>query len=118
MVLVVHSKNRALYPREIDAMHRDRKTVFVDMARWNLTATGDYEYDQFDTDDAVYLIEADRRTGEHICSPRLLPTTGPHLLADVFPQLCDAGVPRAEDVWEVTRICFRPSMRGRERRDM
>lgn len=118
MVLVVHGQNREAYARELDSMHRDRKTVFIDMHHWNLVATGEREYDQFDTGDAVYLIEADPISGQHVCSLRLLPTTGPHLLSDVFPQLCDAGVPRGEDVWEVTRICFAPSMRGRERRQM
>lgn len=118
MVLLVHSGNRDLYRRELDSMHRDRKTVFIDMHGWNLTAAGDREYDQFDIDEAVYLIEADPTTGQHICSMRLLPSTGPHLLSDVFPQLCDEAVPRGEHIWEVTRICFEPSMRGKERRWM
>lgn len=116
MVVAVHASNRTLYARELDSMHRDRKTVFVDLHKWNLTATGDHEYDQFDIDQAVYLIDADPVTGQHVCSIRLLPTSGPNLLADVFPQLCEGEIPRSDDVWEITRMCFAPHLRGRERR--
>ncbi len=118
MVLVVHGANRARYARELDAMFRDRKTVFIDMHKWDLVADGPYERDQFDTDAAVYLIATEPRTGKHLSSLRLLPTTGPNLLADVFPQLCDGPPPSADDVWEVTRICFAPHLRGAERRQV
>ena len=63
-------------------MHRDRKTVFVDRLGWQVpVVNGDLEIDQFDGDDAIYLIAVDE-AGGHAGSLRLLPTAGPHLLAD------------------------------------
>ncbi|BCW88118.1 4-coumaroyl-homoserine lactone synthase [Alphaproteobacteria bacterium SO-S41] len=119
MVLVVHAGNRHRYERELDSMFRDRKTVFVDLAKWKgLTADGDHEHDQFDTDAAVYLIAAEPGTGRHLSSLRLLPTTGPNLLTDVFPHLCAGALPAADDVWEVTRICFAPHLRGGARKEV
>jgi N-acyl-L-homoserine lactone synthetase len=118
MVLVVHKGNAARHKRELDAMFRDRKAIFIDMHKWNLVADGPYERDQFDGDDAVYLIAADPQTGAHLSSLRLLPTTGRTLLAEIFPQLCDGPPPKDADVWEVTRICFAPHLRGSARKEV
>ena len=38
-------------------MHRDRKKIFVDALKWDVPVVdGQYEIDQFDTDDAIYLL--------------------------------------------------------------
>jgi N-acyl-L-homoserine lactone synthetase len=71
---------------------------------------GRYEIDQFDTDEAVYLIDSDPRTGRHLASMRLLPSTEPHLLQDVFPILCDEPVPVGDDIMELTRFCVSPDV--------
>src|SRR6266478_4480329 len=108
MVHIVRHDNRHLFVEELDGMYRDRKRVFVDWLKWNMPVTDDvYEIDQFDTDDAVYLIEADRH-GRHLASIRLLPTSKPHLLSEVFSELCDGPVPRGRHVWEMTRFCVSP----------
>jgi acyl-homoserine lactone synthase len=107
MLHVITAKNRHGYVCEIDTMHRDRKRVFVDRLKWDLRVfDGEREVDQFDTDDAVYIVEAS--AGRHLASLRLLPTMKPHLLGEVFPFLCDGDVPREEDIWELTRLCITP----------
>ncbi len=107
MLCVVTKENRAGYARELAAMHRDRKLVFIDRLGWNLHALKDgREIDQFDTDDAIYFIEAE--DGRHRASMRLLPTTKPHLLSEVFPHLCAGPVPRGTDTFEATRLCITP----------
>ncbi len=109
MLHVITARNRHSYVREIDSMHRDRKRVFVDRLKWDLRVfDGEREVDQFDTDDAVYIMEADNR--HHLASLRLLPTTKPHLLGDIFPFLCKGDVPRGEDIWELTRLCITPDV--------
>jgi len=108
MVHIVRHDNRHLFVEELDGMYRDRKRVFVDWLKWNIPVTADvYEIDQFDTDDAVYLIESDRQ-GRHLASIRLLPTSKPHLLSEVFSDLCEGPIPRGRDVWELTRFCVSP----------
>lgn len=108
MVLVLRGGGNGRFKGVLAAMHRDRKRVFVDRLRWRIPVVADeFEVDGFDTDAAVYLLslDAERR---HLGSLRLLPSTGPHLLADVFPHLCQRGVPRGDDVWEITRLCTSP----------
>jgi acyl homoserine lactone synthase len=90
-------------------MFAARKQVFVDLLGWDVpVVAGRYEIDQFDGDDAIYLIAAEG--GEHLGSLRLLPTNAPHILGDLFPQLCDGGVPRGAAVYEITRLCLPPRL--------
>lgn len=99
----------------LDAMHRDRKRVFVDLLKWDVPVRdGQYEVDQFDTDRAVYLVCADE-DGGHRGSIRLLPTDGEHILGSVFPELCEGGVPRSSTIYEISRGCVSPRLRASER---
>lgn len=112
LVKVVNGTNKDRFGLQLDGMFRDRKKVFVDRLKWNVPVVdGVYEKDEFDTDDAVYLIATDPTTHAHIGSTRLLPTTGPHLLSDVFPSLCEGEIPRGPDVWEITRMCTSPDLK-------
>lgn len=96
------------------AMHRDRKRVFVDELNWNVPVVdGEYEVDQFDDEHATYLIVADASDpARHLGSVRLLPTERPHILGDIFPQLCAGEVPRGPNVMEITRLCIAPDVSG------
>jgi N-acyl-L-homoserine lactone synthetase len=115
MVDVITANNRANYREIVDAMHSDRKKIFVDTLNWSVPVVdGKYEIDQFDTDDAIYLVALDERKTRHLGSVRLLPTTKPHLMDTVFPMLCEQGVPRGEDIWEITRFCTSPLLRGKQ----
>ncbi|KHK89195.1 acyl-homoserine-lactone synthase [Novosphingobium malaysiense] len=97
-------------------MYQERKRVFIDLLRWDLPALdGRYEIDQFDTPSTIYLIIADT-DGKHLGSLRLLPTTQPHVLGDIFPGLCDLDSPRSPDVWEISRLCLSRGIRAAERR--
>jgi N-acyl-L-homoserine lactone synthetase len=110
MVNLITSYNREKFRGQLEAMHRDRKKIFVDALKWDVPVVdGQYEIDQFDTDAAIYLVALDAQRQRHLGSVRLLPTTGPHLLSEVFPQLCDKGVPVGDDIWEITRLCTAPS---------
>jgi N-acyl-L-homoserine lactone synthetase len=97
------------------AMLRDRKTVLVDRLGWDLESPdGLHEIDGYDGDDTLYLIVHQAETGRHLGSVRLLPSTGPHLLGDVFPHLCFDGVPRGPDVMEITRLVTAPGLNRAE----
>jgi len=110
MLHVVTGADRNHFATPLAQMHRDRKSVFIDRLGWRLPVTdGEFEIDQFDSDAAVYLLATDDQ-GTHTGSLRLLPTVGPHLLSEVFSDLCDAGVPRGSDIWEITRLCTAPNL--------
>lgn len=85
-------------------MYRLRRKVFKDRLDWSVSTTGDLEMDRYDTLDATYLVVADR--GAVLGSVRLLPTTGPNMLADTFPELLDGGpAPHSDLVAESSRFC-------------
>ncbi|MBD3774939.1 MAG: autoinducer synthase [Rhodobacteraceae bacterium] len=98
------------------AMFEARKRVFIDLLKWDLPVlSGRYEMDQFDTSSATYLVLTDE-VGKHRASTRLLRSDGPHILADLFPVLCEDSVPSAFDIAEITRFCIEPTLSRRDRR--
>ncbi len=99
----------------VRSMFADRKHLFVDFLRWDVPVVdGEYEIDQFDTAEAVYIIVAGE-AGAHEASLRLLPTARPHMLGTIFSDLCPLGVPVGESIWESTRLCL-PRRHGAVRR--
>lgn len=100
------------------AMFAARKQVFIDQLKWDLPVLdGRFELDQFDTPGARYLILLDPDDLRHRASARLLPTTAPHLLGDIYPYLCTDGPPSGHHMWEISRFCIDPGQTPAERRD-
>jgi acyl homoserine lactone synthase len=88
----------------LTGMHGLRRKVFKDRLDWSVAITGDLEIDRYDTLDATYLVVADR--GAVLGCVRLLPTTGPNMLADTFPELLDgAPAPSSNQIAESSRFC-------------
>ncbi|MBP6892900.1 MAG: GNAT family N-acetyltransferase [Pseudacidovorax sp.] len=82
-----------------------RYRVFVERLGWKLPDARDgTEWDRFDTPQTVHVVALDAQGRIQGCA-RLLPTTGPYLLADVFPELMGRQpCPRADHVWELSRF--------------
>lgn len=81
-----------------------RHKVFVEMLGWELNTYNGMELDQFDRPDTVYVIAQDEFGGVNGCA-RLLPTSQPYLLGEVFPQLLNGlPPPCTPDVWELSRF--------------
>jgi acyl-homoserine lactone synthase len=100
----------------LNVMFAARKSVFVDLLRWNIPVRdGRHEIDQFDDTNARYLILLSD-DGRHLASARLLPTCKPHILDTLFPNLCDGAVPRGLDTLEITRFCLDRCLRASARR--
>jgi N-acyl-L-homoserine lactone synthetase len=115
---MIHIVEKHLEPANrklLETMFADRKRLFVDLFGWDVPVVeGQFEIDQFDTADTVYIISADD-DGGHEASIRLMPTTHPHMLGSIFPHLCPGGVPTGPTTWESTRLCL-PQRHGAERR--
>jgi acyl-homoserine lactone synthase len=108
-VHVVTNANRHLYENELDEHHRIRHRIYIEELHWRgLTPRADLrEYDQFDVPETVYLLGIEK--GHVVGGLRLVPTTGPHLIADVFSRFASQlGVPRRPDIAEWTRIFVVP----------
>ncbi len=91
----------------LDQSFRLRKKVFADRLGWDVAVSGPIERDRYDDLHPAYLLWCDE-TGRHLYgSVRLMPTTGPTLLYDVFrqtfPHSCDLSAP---GIWEGTRMCI------------
>jgi acyl-homoserine lactone synthase len=54
-------------------------------------------------------------SGDHLGSARLLPTTRPHILGDLFAGLCAVPPPTGDRISEITRFCLSRRLRARQR---
>lgn len=83
---------------------RYRFDIFVRKLGWQLQCQEGREYDEFDHEKTVYVVAQDD-DGDVVGTARLLPTTGPYLLANLFPNLWGSGeLPNSPDVWELSRF--------------
>jgi N-acyl-L-homoserine lactone synthetase len=111
---VAWGKRETLPATLLEASAAYRHAVFVQALGWDLTSRDGQEQDQYDGPDAIYGIALDERSNITGFA-RLLPTTRPYLLADVFPQLLDgAAPPRSETIWEVSRFASVELSAGKE----
>ena len=115
-----HTIDRSSDPQGavLSSMFEARKRVFVDLLKWDIPVLGGtWELDQFDNEEATYIVIAGD-DGRHLGSARLLPTTRPHILDTLFADLCDGSVPCGPQVFEITRFCLDRSLRAAERREV
>src|ERR1700704_7068984 len=104
MIRVVTKHNAERHDSNLHQMHRIRKTVFKDRLGWDVTISGELEFDEYDVLGPSYLLSIDRYGTLNGCV-RLLPTTGPNMLRDIFPSFVTKGtVPRSERGWEASRF--------------
>ena len=77
MLKLVEGSYASFFPREMDAMFRNRAETFSDRLGWEVVVKDGYERDAFDDANPLYLVSVDPDTEEYWGSLRLLPTTGP-----------------------------------------
>src|SRR5215469_16040477 len=109
----VHGDGRL--PKDIDAaLAHYRHRIFVEQLGWKLPSADEgFERDQYDRDDTVYVVAHDD-SGSICGCARLLPTTRPYLLQELFPFLLADGVapPESPLVWELSRFASNLSATG------
>ena len=106
MLKLIEGSYASFFPREMDAMFRNRAETFHERLGWEVVVSNGYERDRFDDLNPLYLVSVDPDTEGYWGSLRLLPTTGPNMLRDVFPQLLEEGeVVESATIWESSRIC-------------
>ncbi len=89
--------------RKLDGMFKLRHEVFKERLDWEVGSQAGKERDMFDDLDPVYIVC--EHQGEVLGSWRLLQTTRPYMLKDVFPELLyGQKAPEAHDVWEISRF--------------
>lgn len=105
MIIVIDGLNKHKFGAVLDEMYRLRARVFQDRLGWEVKVTDGKEIDEFDALDPAHVVCLDE-DGDVVGCMRLLQTTGPHMLADVFHSLLDGEPPlRSSRIWEATRFC-------------
>lgn len=95
-------------PRILRGMFRLRHRVFRETLQWDVSSENGLERDRFDDLQPVYNLTCDgwqRVSG----TMRLLPTTGPTMLGEIFPQLLRGeAMPCQPQTWEISRFAVAP----------
>lgn len=88
-------------------MYRLRHKIFHDRLGWEVTSDNGMEHDEFDRANPVYVLVRRDDDGELVGCWRMLPTVGPYMLKDIFPQLLHGQpAPQQNDVWELSRFAI------------
>jgi acyl-homoserine lactone synthase len=104
MIYLIDSTNRTAFTAQLEEMFEIRHRIYVEGRGWRALARTDRrECDQFDNEDAVYLLGIDD-DGRVTSGSRLIPTTKPPLMRDVFPHsVTKAAIPQDPYIYEWTR---------------
>lgn len=101
---VISGKTGMLSHELMTSVAHYRHKVFVETLGWDLKTSNGEELDQFDRPDTMYVVSRDEGGAVNGCA-RLLPTSQPYLLGEVFPELMNGQpVPCSADVWELSRF--------------
>lgn len=92
------------YARYMPDVYRLRHQVFCDDKGWVSSNQQQQEIDDYDYIPPVYFVYVnDEDVVEGCC--RILPTTGPNMLKDIFPELLGSKpMPQATAIWEISRF--------------
>lgn len=105
MLLVSHADNIGDHSDIFSQMYALRARQFSQRLGWRVSVVDGMEKDRFDELNPSYVCVTDG-AGQLLASLRLLPTTGPHMLSDVFPEVMgEAEIVRHPLIWESSRFC-------------
>jgi acyl-homoserine lactone synthase len=109
MAILITKQTLSRHSETLERVYRFRHRFFVQHKKWaTLEKPDEREIDEFDTPEAVHIVGLDEN-GDISTYTRLLPTTGPHLLRDIYPELLQGNPePIGPDVWEWTRAAINP----------
>ena len=106
MLRYIYGHDLHLFPELAAGMFRDRADQFRTRLGWDVSvdAQGE-ERDSYDALDPLYVVW-EEPDGRHGGSMRLLPTTGPVMVNDIFGHLTGGAPICSPLIWECTRFCL------------
>lgn len=101
--IVATARRGSVNPNHLDAIYHLRCQAFRERLNWEVDVVDGRERDRYDDLHPVHVMVRD--AGHVLGCARLLPTTGPYMLKDTFPQLL-VGVPApvSASIWEISRF--------------
>lgn len=104
MLILIKPEYRRSFVSYLDDMYRLRHRIFKGRLGWDVKSQGETEKDAFDSATPAYLLRLDPAFNVTACV-RLLPTTGPYMLRDIFPMLAGwRPLPNSPLIWESSRF--------------
>lgn len=105
MIIVVDGLNANQFQGLLSKVFELRARVFRDRLGWDVEVIDGQERDHFDDLHPTHIISV-TECGQVTGCMRLLQTTGPNMLADVFSSILQGeAAPRSPQIWEATRFC-------------
>ncbi len=106
MLRYVYADELHRYSLLSEGMFKDRADQFKTRLGWDVQVNSrGEERDQYDELNPLYVIW-EETDGSHGGSMRVLPTTGPVMINDVFGHLTGGSPVCDPRIWEVTRFCL------------
>lgn len=107
MFIIIQAHEYHKYTPILDQFFRLRKRIFADTLGWKVEVAGGFERDEYDALGPAYLVWCNDERSQLYGAMRLMPTTGPTLLYDVFRETFPATRDLvAPGIWEGTRMCI------------
>ncbi|MEZ5669114.1 MAG: acyl-homoserine-lactone synthase [Alphaproteobacteria bacterium] len=112
MIRVLTPYDYQAYGDLMQQMFELRYRVFYERMGWDVTVDNGREIDRYDSLSPYYFLALD--DSERVIGTwRLLPTTGPYMLPDIFSVLMDGEpVPRSARIWECSRFAIEDDGNG------
>ncbi len=114
LIEVLSSTDLLLQPNKAAALYRLRHRVFAEQLQWCARSKAGEERDEYDSPEFSPLYLASFTDDGHLSGClRLLPTSGPNMLADTFyGYLRDIRVPEDDSIWEISRFAVDYEING------
>lgn len=113
MAVVIHRRANPTVPASVlDEMYRLRFRIFKERLGWDIDCPGFLDRDRYDLLDPVYGIYQGPSGAVEGCW-RLLSTTGPYMLKDIFGELLAGSAPPGDrHTWEISRFAVHGLTKG------
>ncbi len=110
-ILLARSEDPGLDRETLHGMYHLRHRIFRERLGWEVESRNEMEIDIFDESNPVYVLS--RKKKEVDGCWRILPTTGPYMLKDTFPELLRGeSAPRDSKIWELSRFAVHGGGKG------
>lgn len=104
--LIKIASRKEFSSKDLWEMHRLRAKIFKEKMGWEVPIMSGMEIDGYDALDPYYLMIREPEKGLCGCW-RALPTEGPYMLKDTFPELLHGhSAPENPKIWELSRFAI------------
>jgi acyl homoserine lactone synthase len=104
--LIKIASRKEFASKDLWEMHRLRAKIFKDRMGWEVPIMSGMEIDGYDALDPYYMMIREPEKGLRGCW-RALPTEGPYMLKDTFPELLHGHpAPESPKIWELSRFAI------------